>query len=393
MSRFWQADWLSADRARAYGNLLSAAVLLFGAAALAYILWAAPGDGPPRPLGNDFVAFWSGARMALLGHPEAAYDFGALLPLEHAAARIDSGGFPYLYPPVWMMLCLPFAALPYTMALLAFQAVFAGLLLACLHRLLPAGWPLLPLIALPAAMLNAVIGQNGCATALCFAATALLLERRPWMAGACLGALVCKPQLALCVPVALLAAGRWRALVATAATAASLIGASWALLGGGAWRAFAAATPAIGAVLRNPEVWPKTVSVFAALRHLGGGFGVSMMGQGAAGLLALACVAGICLRRPGARTEMAAAAAAAMLCTPYLMDYDLACLAVPLAVLACTGAATVFLGGEKMVLAAGYLAPLCARGLNLAAGVPLVPMLAAALLILLALRSSRRQAA
>ena len=146
-----RADWLTADRARAYGTVLSVAVLIFGIAAQMKIFLPALSDPHWRPIASDFDPFWSGARLALQGHPALAYDMPAIRAVEAGGAQTSGALFYYLYPPVWMLLCLPFAALPYILALptflLAGYAAFTG----CLRALLPRAWPLLPVLAFPAA--------------------------------------------------------------------------------------------------------------------------------------------------------------------------------------------------------------------------------------------------
>ena len=71
-----------------------------------------------------------------------------------------------------------------------------------------------------------MIGVRTLMTAGVFAAGVALVERRPWVAGVCLGALCYKPHFGLLIPVALIAGGHWRvAAVIHAASATS--GAGW----------------------------------------------------------------------------------------------------------------------------------------------------------------------
>ena len=389
-----QADWLTADRARAYANVLSVAVLVFGIAAQARIFLPAWSDPHWRPLASDFDPFWSGAALALQGHPALAYDMPTIRAVEAGGAQTSGALFYYLYPPVWMLLCLPLAALPYILALPAFLLTGYAAFVAGLRALLPKGWPLLPVLAFPAAILNATIGQNGFVTASCFGGAMLLLERRPALAGACLGALAFKPQLAVCVPLALALAGRWRALAACATVAVALLVLSWLVLGTAAWRAFLAATPFIRSILHDPGIWPKLVSVFAGMRLLGASTTLATATQAACALAGLAAVAWVSWRRSGAGAEMAMLVAAAMLCTPYLMDYDMVCLAVPMAWLAARGAQSGWLGWEKMLLAACFVAPLAARTSNLVVGLPVMPPVLLGLLggVVRRVRAEARQA-
>ncbi len=382
------AGWLGAERARAYGTLVSAASLCFGLASLWIYVASAIGDPHHLPLPNDFDAFWSGARLAAAGHAPAAYDASAIGAEEILQAQAASGGrvLPYMYPPVFLLLTLPFAWLAYVPALIAFALAGYASFVTILRRLLPAGWPLLTVVAFPGAIINAVVGQNGFISAGCFAGALLWLDRRPALAGACLGVFAFKPHLALCVPVALLAARRWRALAGCAAAGVGLVLASWAVLGASTWQAFAAALPATGLVLHLANVYGTGCSVYAAVLILGGGFGLAYAAQAAAAIAAAACVGAVAWRKPPATarlgqaaSEIACLACAALLCTPYVMDYDLVCLAVPLAWLVRQGVSAGWQPWEKIVAILAYLLPLAARTLALG-GVPVAPLVLAALL-------------
>jgi len=237
-------------------------------------------------------------------------------------------------------------------------------------------------------LLNAEHGQNGALSAALLGVAALQLDRRPRVAGLCLGLLCVKPQLALLVVPALLAAGRLRALAwaGLAAGAASL--AAWLAFGAAAWRGFLASSALARLVLEAGLAgYPRAVSSFAAARLLGASLAAAWTVQAAASAVALAAVVGVAWRRPGARVEVAVLAAAACLASPYLLDYDLMVLAVPLAWLASAAVTGGFLPGETPVLAAAFLLPMVARPLALQCGVPLAPPVVATLLACLVRRA------
>ncbi len=374
-------DWLNASRARAYGGLLALAMVIALVGFYGKILAPCLSDAQARPLASDFDTFWAGARLALQGRPAAAYDPAAMRVAEQEGAQPQPGQFfAYLYPPVFLLLSLPLGALPYLVALPAF--LLAGFVAAsvALARILPRSWPWWPVLAFPAGLLNAVIGQNGDYSAACFAGALLWLENRPALAGACLGLLAFKPQLALCAPVALLAARRWRALLSCAAVAAALMAGAWLVLGRETWLAFLGAAPLARRMLQSPQIWPKMVSVASAARLLHGGAALAYCAQAASCAAAILVVAATSRRRPGAGAEMATLVTATMLCSPYLWDYDLVCLAVPLAWLAARATATGWRKLEKPVAAAAYLGPAVVRLINVGTGVPLAPLMIAALL-------------
>lgn len=373
--------------ARACAGLAAAAGLLFGLAFLVQL-------GATPPLATDFLPYWSAARLTLAGHLAQAYDNAAIEAFERAHAHLGAPGYlAFYYPPPFLLLCLPLGLLGYVAALLVFLAAEAACLLPVLWRLAAPATPAarrlaaLLLLGLPGFWMNAASGQNAGFSAAGYGAAALWLDRRPLLAGACLGALgACKPQLALPVPVALLGARRWRALAAAAASAIALAALSLLALGDTAWRGFLANAPAARADLETLAIkWRLMQSTYALLRQWGASLSAAYLGQALVAASALALLARGAARRPGAAPEAAATAAAALLATPFLYDYDLLIAAVPLAVLA----ARPLGPAARLLLVALYLAPWGARALGILAGTQIAPPLLLGLLLLLTARPPR----
>ena len=349
----------------------------------------------PKPLALDFAPYWSAARLALEGHPGDAYNNGIIELFERAQTRMDEKGYlAFYYPPPYLMLCLPLGLLPYVPALLAFLVAQAGLLWAVLTRILRPGWALAPVLAYPGFLMNVLSGQNGGFSAVCFGAALLWLERRPALAGAGLGFLVCKPQIALAVPLALFAARRWQAACASAATAAALCGASWLALGPAAWTGFFSNAPAARGDLETLAIkWRMMQSFYADIRIAGGDLALGYAGQTLLAVVAVALLARICWQRRGAGPEMAALCVTALLVTPFLYDYDLMVAAPGLAWLTAEAVRTRFLRGEAALLIVLYFTPFLAVGFGRFLGVPLAPPLLLALLLAISRRAGQQPGA
>ena len=383
-----RGDWLTQDRARAYCWMIAAVTTIQAAHLVVLTLCAVAADPHGRAPVSDFDAFWSAAVLAVQGHPASAYDPAVLSAAEAVGAQAVDGQFlPYMNPPVFLLLCLPLGLLSYVAAMAAFVAATHGGLAVCLRRMLPPAWPLLPALAVPAAMVNGCEGQNGSVSAMAFAGGLLFMERRPVVAGLCLGVLSFKPHLALGVPVALCAARRWRVLAGFAGSVLLLAGSSLALLGPATWARFFGAAPVMRHVLEHGDSWPKMQSPFAAVRLLHGSVPLAYAVQALAALLALTALARLARRRAGAGVETAAMVAASLLCTPYLFDYDLACLAVPMAWLAARGSLDGWRPWERLLLAILYFYPIEARNMSLHLDLPATPFLVAALLAVILARS------
>jgi len=371
-----KAPWATPQRLRAYAILLA----LAHGAALAALLWMARSgvDARGEPLGSDFVSFWTAGRMALQGHAAAVYDPAAHLAAERAAFGTFPGWYAYFYPPMFLLVCAPLGALPYFAALAAWLSASFAAMFAALRALSPRLVTPLTLAAFPAAFATIGHGQNAFLTAALLAGAALTLDRRPILAGALLGCLCFKPQILLIAPLALMLTGRWRALAGMALSGLALAAAATLAFGLDTWTAFLAETPMTRATLERGLVEPaKMASVFAAVRVLGGGVALAYLAQAVAAVAALAAF--VCARPKSGRPLIALVATLACLTTPFLLDYDLTILIVPIVVLAQDALETGFLPYEKTALAAAFLLAEIARPLALGLHLSLSPFVVAGL--------------
>jgi hypothetical protein len=253
------------------------------------------------------------------------------------------------------------------------------------RRLLPAqaGW--LPILAYPGLWITFLAGQNGLILAACLAWFMLLADRRPLAGGACLGVLICKPHLALGVPFALAAAGRWRSLAGAAACGLGFCLASLLTLGMAPWAAFLHAAHAAGTAITGGMIEEVRIqSVFMAARLLGAGLLAAAVLQGVMALGVLTVLIRFAQTRPAGVALGAAIAACAVLITPYCMDYDLVCLAPCLAFLA----SRTHAGGDapylRFALFVAYLLPLGSSVLAADAHVQVAPLVIGAILLFVA---------
>lgn len=313
--------------------------------------------------GRDFVNVWTAGRLLRAGRTAEIFDPPAFMAAAH---RWFDPRLPFhfwSYPPPALFLAAPFAAFSgYFSALIAWTAtgllVLAPAVRAMLRRPGPEGAPALPAFALglvllsPATATDIGLGQNGAFTAALLLGGLAMLDARPWAAGAVLGLLVFKPQLALLLPLVVLAGGRWRTAAAAAATATGGVLASAAVFGLESWRAFAAHTlPMQAQMLRHgsgPFLWMMP-STFTSARLLGVEAGPALLLQ-----LPVSAV-GAWLAWRAYRTPRAAPLARAVvlltatfLATPQSFNYDL----IPTAVAAlCLWAWSPRLGDRALALA------------------------------------------
>ncbi len=320
--------------------LLYAAALVwvvFAAYTYGSHLWQATAVGLTRgdgslAFGDDTINFWAAPYLALRGRIMEVYDFQAF----HAFQVTTLGGpihlYHYSYPPTAILLTLPLGLLPYPGGWAVWT--LGGWLAFALA--LRAAWPapgpavLLYALAVPAVLMNLLTGQTGAWMAALMAAGLMALARRPWIGGAALGVLaVAKPQLALLVPVALLAGRCWAALWSFSATAASLAVLTLAIFGLAPWDAYLARAGVLQATILEDGtgVWHLMVSVFVAVRHLPAPVGVAYAAQGLAALAAAALVARAWWRPGPEPQRLAVLVLGSLFVTPYIQVYDLVLMA------------------------------------------------------------------
>jgi alpha-1,2-mannosyltransferase len=243
-------------------------------------------------------------------------------------------------------------------------------------------------LAFPAVFLNAAHGQNGFLSAALIGGGLLTMDARPALAGVLFGAMAFKPHLALVVPFALIFARRWTTLIVAASTAAAFSAASLAAFGWTTWAGFLADSRLARSALENNLVGDeKMQSVFAAVRLLHGSLALAWGAQIATSVAAVAALWLIERRAFRAPAEGAAIVCAGLLASPFLLDYDLTLLAIPLVWLMAQGLRTGFLPYEKSLLAFAFALPLISRTAAGAIGLPLAPLTIAAILALILRRA------
>jgi arabinofuranan 3-O-arabinosyltransferase len=151
-------------------------------------------DAHGEPIANDFVNVWAAGRLALDGQAAAAYDWTL-----HKAAEIRAGGrnfanyYGWHYPPTFLFVAAALATLPYLAAAIVWLVATLALYAVTLAKIVGGRSGVAVALGFPAALWNVTAGQNGFFTAALIGGTLYFLERRPVLAGVCLGLLTYKP--------------------------------------------------------------------------------------------------------------------------------------------------------------------------------------------------------
>jgi hypothetical protein len=318
-------------------------------------LWDAAG----RLISTDFLNVYAAGKLALSGAPVSAYDWPTHKQLEIQILGYDfKGYYGWHYPPFYLLVAAALATLPYAVAHAGWSAIsflpFAGAMRASAGN--NSGYILA--LAAPALVANVLVGQNGFLTAALIGFALAFLEKRPLLAGVCLGLLTYKPHFGILFPVALIAASHWRAFFAAGVTALALALASVAAYGFEPWLAFLRWLPVTSQAFLSEgraEI-EKMQSLFALLRTLGAAewaaWSAQIVFSGA-----IAVVVWTIWRSRDHAYELKAAALGigVLLATPYIYLYDMVTIAIPIAFFMALGMSRGFLRYEIPAIAAVML--------------------------------------
>jgi alpha-1,2-mannosyltransferase len=351
------------------------------------------------PVPGDFAGFWTAGELALEGHAADAYrempHFFKELALHGDTTQLYIAFF---YPPIFLLLSSGFALLSYFPALCLWLGSTFVCYAAALRGLLPRSlgkganlWVLF--LGYPAVMVNIGFEQNGFLSTGLLGGAAVWLDRRPELAGICLGCLSYKPQLGIIIPLALVVARRWRVFAVASVTAVALLAVSTLAFGIDIWPPFFAD---MAVAKRNwmespiPAYLQFFITVFGAVRLHGGSLPLAYALQTVVTVTAMIMLVGALLMRPAdarsGKAEGAAMAACLPFCSPFMLEYDLLVLAVPMAWLLGEGLRDGFRHGDRVALVAAFLAPVLFKITMFNGALKLSVIAAAALLFVVVLR-------
>ena len=342
----------TAERVRIYSIALVAGAIIVPMLMLVRGAWLVNPAGAALP--TDFLSFWSAGHLALGGRASAAYDFVALRTVEGQTVGVPfEGFFSWFYAPVFLLVMAPLAAVPYVWAFSVWAAGTLFVYLAAIRAIVTRPIALALALAWPPAVLNLLDGQTGFLTAALLGGVLVLLESRPLAAGILLGLLTFKPQFGILVPLVLVLKGHWRVLASAVATAVLLAVLSAAIFGSETWERFVHSAPVASSLVLEQGLtgWSKLQSVYALARWLGAGSTAAWSVHGLIAAATCVVVVWTWLRPAPYELKAAALSAGTFIVTPYVLFYDLAGLAVPIAFLIRHGLARGFLRGERTLLA------------------------------------------
>jgi len=401
--------------ARAFDKLVSAPILrLFALAgvvgwSVAFLAHAVtlrnPLQSDGRPVGGDFVSFYAAGQLVMQGAGRQLYDARSQWRAQREALRAPEypNFCPFPYPPTLAVAEAPLSLLPFVPAYLAHVGLCLAAILAGLRLLRPALRRLAPFWGTAASLaalfypltVSVTCGQNTAFSFLLMCAFfAGLRSQRDLRAGIALGLLAFKPQMALLLGLAMVAAGRWRVVGAAAAVGVGhyVLG---AIVVGPDWPARMLALLDAFWELNTAQHTSLSISLPAVLHGLSPAALRNVLLLGVCGLLCLSCVVGWRGAAPGGGISgpLAMTVSATLLIGPHALWYDTGLLSLAGLLIANDALAR---GGPFPAWLKGALTGVFVLGptFHAAAGLGVQPLLAApaALFLIAALAQARRGA-
>lgn len=345
-------------------NLAIAAGLcaVFGLTAWAFYVHAFAGVR-----GEDWMVYYTAVRSYFDGQVALLYDGQNLTRLLNARFASWLAHplplHPWLYPPLYLLLLLPFGLASFAVSRALFLALgFAAMLAAgfVYARRRRARLILTLSLALcPATAVTVCLGQNTFFTSALLLGGFGLLGRSPVLGGALLGVLTYKPQLWLMVPVALIASRQWKALAAAAVTVALLALASVAVFGIEPWRAWIELMVAPSPLFAKWSVIARLngQAVYTYAMLLGASAPLANGLQAIAALIAAACVWWCYRRNMAADLRLAVLLGATVLAAPHIIDYDALLLGIAASLVFLRGLDDGLGIGETLLLVLLWVSP------------------------------------
>jgi hypothetical protein len=328
VTALFRMDWLCSERARLYGL----AVTTFSVMILLSIIWHLHSgyDRSQNLFGGDYVSFWAASKLTLAGHPADVY----VRAVHHLAElpALRRGYEAFYYPPTYLLVCLPFALLPFFPSLIAFLAITGTALGFTIWRISRTPWAIITGLGFAAVETNITAGQNAFLMAAILGSGLSLMDRRPKLAGMLFGCIIIKPHLALAIPIVLIVSRRLTVLLWASATAVGLLAVTTIIFGWQTWVAFLLNSETARETLEQGLIdFAKMQSVFALSRI----FGADQASAYAFHAITVVIVIGGLWQAQkcgvSGATERSLTAIACLLVTPFLLHYDLVILTLPLA--------------------------------------------------------------
>jgi len=296
----------------------------------------------------DFNNLWTGGRLALGGHVDWLFD------TEKYRAEMRNLLGPNLppqewsYPPNMLLIAAPLAMFP---PFIAYMIWTLGSLLLLHIAIKPFKLPPLLQLAIlfsPAVFINALLGQNGTLISALLIMGLYHAQKKPVLAGICIGLMTVKPQFGILLPFLLIASRNWTAFISASVTAFGMVILTSLFFGFDVWSNFLGYTqPMMRGIMEAPypqDYHTNAVPVFIFVRAIGAGLFGAYAIQAAVSVFAI--IIGVKLWHKSTNIDhvqrVALTCVLVMLVTPYAYTYDMVALGAAIVIVFATSGRLVW---------------------------------------------------
>lgn len=327
--------------------------------------------------GIDFSIFYSASHLALTGNPEMIYN----IEVHHQVLEIILGrSVPYLlawfYPPFFLLLVYPFALLPYEYSLYFWMSLTLLAYAFTIYNIAPHKVSVFLALGFPGVLMNLQWGQNGFLNTFYLGLGLYLVEINPIISGLLFAMLCYKPQYAFLPFLVLLIGRHWKTLFWSLFFLVTMITLSMLAFGFSIWQKYIASIPAISRAITNDWININAIqlSTYSLVRLLTGNGYWPTICQTIVSIMIIILVCWSWMHVKNHYLRCTILSTGVLLSTPYVLQYDLVLLAIPIAFFGWDVYRRGWLKGEAILLGFLYLLPVLNSLIIEASGFQITPI-------------------
>jgi len=271
---------------------------------------------------NDFFALWSFAKFSIVHPVIDVYINSAIQGFQTSLGGDPQRLAPCFYPPSFLLYIMPLGLMSFYRAFIVWTASTLLLyVVSSIFRQTRQVYSICIIILAPATLIGIITGQTGLLASAVMVGGFRLVSKWPILAGVVFGLASFKPQFGLLIPIALISARQWRAVISAGVTILALIVVSGVAFGWSIWPMWLSKLPGhFDWVAHTNERFQPTI--LANLSSLGVPLTPAWTIQACIAVLVV-IITWICFRQGVTALATAVLLVGTFLATPYAFVYDM----------------------------------------------------------------------
>ncbi|MGI6436364.1 MAG: glycosyltransferase family 87 protein [Syntrophomonadaceae bacterium] len=311
-------------------------------------------SGAGLSTGVDFAIMYAASKLCLIGQSYNVYDIAVHHEmLEMVLGYSKQQLLAWFYPPIFLLIVYPLALIPYDLSIILWFILTLSLLGYAIWKITANKTMVAIALGFPGIFMNLLWGQNAFFYTFLLGTGFAVLESSPLITGMLFGMLWFKPQFAIIPYIALVGGRYWKALLWSICFSCLYVLASLVVFGPGVWTAYLEGINLAGQTILGDWVNVNAIqpTVYSGVRLVTSSHGLSMAVQGTVSIIIVLINLVIWSKSIGDFTmRYCISVLSIFLFAPYVMQYDLAMLAIPLVCYAWNANTNGWLKGEFPVL-------------------------------------------